>query len=130
MKKTTRRELIASSLFGATAVAASTLIACTKNKESDTATKVDSPKNEEPKELEFVSESENMAKTLNYSADASDVAAELRIDKGNVKGTDQFCTNCQFYTKKDDSSGTCTLFPNKLVKGEGWCRSWSFKANT
>ena len=39
--------------------------------------------------------------------------------------SDQTCSNCRLYASSDiDDWGTCTVFPGKLVAGEGWCMSW------
>jgi hypothetical protein len=42
---------------------------------------------------------------------------------------EQQCSNCQLYTAKADAKeGPCTLFPNRLVAGPGWCSAWVKKA--
>ena len=71
---------------------------------------------------------DNVASTLGYAADASTVDASVRVDKGETKGADQLCTNCRFYSAEDSTNGEggkCQLFPGKLVKGAGWCKSWA-----
>ncbi|HEM46221.1 MAG TPA: hypothetical protein ENO23_04160 [Alphaproteobacteria bacterium] len=39
--------------------------------------------------------------------------------------TDQRCSNCRFYTPRDDAErGACQLFPQGVVTAAGWCASW------
>ncbi len=37
---------------------------------------------------------------------------------------DQKCVTCALYVDKGDGLGSCSIFPGKLVKGEGWCNAW------
>ena len=39
------------------------------------------------------------------------------------------CANCSFYQGTAESpQGGCPLFPNKEVKGTGWCSAWAPKS--
>lgn len=82
--------------------------------------------------LVMVKESDPMAKSLAYVEDATKVDPKKRTDRSGVKGSSQFCFNCNFYqtTAADPSkvpAAPCTLFANKGVKGKGWCNSWTPK---
>lgn len=137
-KMTSRRELLkTTALSGAALAAASLITSCTKSEEK-TATKAvdetaavtaaDAPA--PAGDLPYVDPTSNKAKALRYAEDASEVPAETRGDKGDTKGAEQFCTNCQFYSEDNGEGGKCALFPGKLVKGKGWCVSWSLKAQS
>ena len=65
----------------------------------------------------MLAENDPAAKAEQYVADATKA-------KGAPPGA--LCSNCSIYggTQGADS-GTCTLFPGKLVKAAGWCKSWS-----
>lgn len=75
--------------------------------------------------LELVKEDDPLPKGLGYKHDATKAA---RTDKAGVKGSDQFCQNCQFYAKAGELAkeevGKCQLFPKGVVKAKGWCKSW------
>jgi hypothetical protein len=58
---------------------------------------------------------------LKYTEDASNAS---RMDKMGVAAADQYCDNCQFYTRTDDAWGGCSLFQNRLVASKGWCMGW------
>lgn len=68
-------------------------------------------------------------KALGYVLDAT--KAE-RVKKAEVEGKDQFCHNCQFYTKGDaidgQEAGKCLMLPAGAVHAKGWCKSWMKKA--
>ncbi len=73
------------------------------------------------------------AKAVNYVEDHANLKdAKLKIDRQGVKFEDQFCNNCSFYKevgeKEGSKVGTCTIFPQKLVKAKAWCSSWNKKA--
>lgn len=75
-------------------------------------------------ELPRVSEDGAMAKALNYVHDARSVDAAKRV-------SDRFCNNCALYDGgADDEWAKCSIFPGKLVAGEGWCSAWAPKQNT
>lgn len=84
--------------------------------------------------LSFVKPGEGMAASVNYQEDPEKMIkdAALKVDRQGVKFANQKCSGCMLYTsegKKDGvEAGKCTLFANKLVKGNGWCASWSKKA--
>ena len=65
----------------------------------------------------LLEESDPAAKAEQYVGDASKA-------KGAPPGA--LCSNCSIYSGADGAaSGTCTLFPGKLVQAGGWCKSWS-----
>lgn len=126
--KSTRRDLIKKAALGGTTLAAANILAaCSKTEK--TAEKAVEAVTEKVAELTYVSADNSTAKALGYVEDASTMAADARPDKGDTKGSDQLCNNCQFYTAKEGTEGgKCSLFPGKLVKDGAWCRSWSLKA--
>jgi hypothetical protein len=68
-------------------------------------------------DLPLLEESDPRAKALDYVADVSRA-------KGAADGSN--CANCSVYAAHGDAtSGTCQLFPGKLVPAAGWCRGWS-----
>jgi hypothetical protein len=68
-------------------------------------------------ELPLLSEQDPAAKAEAYVEDASRA-------KGASSGA--LCSNCSVYGGADGAAqGPCTLFPGKLVKAAGWCKSWS-----
>ncbi len=68
-------------------------------------------------ELPLLSEQDPAAKAVAYVADASRA-------KSATSGA--MCSNCSVYGGAEGAAqGTCTLFPGKLVKAAGWCKSWS-----
>ena len=72
-------------------------------------------------ELARVSEDDPTAKALNYVHDARQVDAAKRASSS-------FCNNCALYSGSvDDEWGKCSIFPGKLVAGEGWCSAWAAK---
>lgn len=130
IKDLNRRDLIKKSLIGTAFFAAAGIAGCTKKEEeSKTMTKTtDADKADAPAGAEYVAEDNSMAQSLGYKEKASEVDASVRVDKGETKGADQYCSNCQFYTAVNEEGGKCTLFPGKLVKKKGWCKSWQLKA--
>ena len=65
----------------------------------------------------LLEESDPAAKAEQYVADAKRAT-------GAQPGA--LCSNCSIYGGADGAdAGTCTLFPGKLVKAAGWCKSWS-----
>jgi hypothetical protein len=69
---------------------------------------------------------------VKYQAKVADVKeVELKIERNGVAWGKQLCSGCMLYTKvgsKDgDEVGKCSLFPEKLVKGPGFCASWQKK---
>ncbi|MEZ0391011.1 MAG: high-potential iron-sulfur protein [Pseudobdellovibrionaceae bacterium] len=83
--------------------------------------------------LPLVKPGEGMAASVQYHFKNSDVKdAKLKVDRAGVPFAQQTCSKCMLYTKagmKDgEEVGKCTLFAGMLVKGGGWCASWSKKA--
>ena len=72
----------------------------------------------------MIAETEPQAVALGYKHNVKDV------DKAKFPKykPGQLCNNCQLYTAKSDKDGLCTIFPGKLVAGEGWCNLWIKKA--
>lgn len=69
-------------------------------------------------------ETDAQAVALGYKADATkvDKAKYAKYQAGQV------CSNCNFYKDTGNNMGTCTVIPNKLVAGSGWCNLWVKKA--
>ena len=67
-------------------------------------------------------ESNPQASALGYKADAS------KIESANFPKytAGQKCTSCQMFRAKqpDTASGSCAIFPGKLVSAEGWCNAF------
>ncbi len=75
-------------------------------------------------ELPRVSEDDPMAKALNYVHDARTVDAAKRF-------SDRYCYNCALYAgEADDEWAKCSIFPGKVVAGQGWCNAWAPKASS
>lgn len=130
--KSTRRDLLRKTVLAGTALAAINLTAACSKKED---TKHGEPSNGENPEAEaaagYVSVDHSTAKALGYVEDGSSLGSDVRADKGTTKGADQTCNNCQFFTVDASTGGVggkCSLFSGNLVKTQGWCRSWSIKA--
>lgn len=72
--------------------------------------------------MPLVDPKDSVAKAVKYTEDHS----KSPEAKGNV------CKTCGFYANKGTQDGkevgTCTIFANKLVVGNGWCASWNKKA--
>lgn len=84
-------------------------------------------------DLPLVKPGEGTAASLNYVMDHKDLKdAKLKAERQGVKWDDQHCSGCQLYTKQGmkngEEVGSCQLFAGQLVKGKGWCSSWSKKA--
>lgn len=77
-------------------------------------------------EASMLLESNPQASTLGYRADAS------KIDSANFPkyAAGQKCTECQLYRARQSGAavGSCTIYPGKLVSGEGWCNAFVKKA--
>ena len=72
-------------------------------------------------ELPRVNEGGAMAKALNYVHDAKTVDAAKRF-------SDRYCNNCALYAgTADDEWAKCSIFPGKVVAGQGWCSAWAPK---
>ena len=72
-------------------------------------------------DLPRVNEDDPMAKALNYVHDAKTVDAAKRP-------SDRYCNNCALYAgDADDSWAKCSIFPGKVVAGQGWCSAWAPK---
>lgn len=136
MKKSplNRRDLIKKSLAGTALLASAGIVACSKkeeaaapNTEANAAAETEGGAAES---LEYIAEDNQMAQSLGYKENASAVDSSVRVDKGDTPGAEQYCTNCQFYVEKDgiEGGGGCQLFPGKLVKAKGWCKSWALKS--
>ena len=82
-----------------------------------------------PKPLPLLSETDQMAKTLGYHADAGKVDTKKWTKRAGDAGKKQFCYNCVLYKAQGDvkasKQGHCTLFPKNDVAARGWCNSWA-----
>ena len=75
-------------------------------------------------ELPRVSEDDPMAKALNYVHDARTVDAAKRA-------SNRYCNNCALYAGTADAEwAKCSIFPGKVVAGQGWCNVWAPKASS
>jgi hypothetical protein len=69
-------------------------------------------------DLPRVDENGQIAKTLNYVHDARTVDAAKRA-------SDRYCNNCALYAGgPGDEWAACSIFPGKVVAGQGWCTAW------
>ena len=97
-----RRDILKNSIFGVTAVAASSIF-------SGNVFAAD--------ELPELTEDDPMAASLGYKKDTATVDAAVQT-KHTVE---QNCANCALYTSKTDDLGTCTILAGKQVSAKGWC---------
>lgn len=78
-------------------------------------------------DLPLAKETDEPAKSLKYCANADKPSKNCEPRKAKDK-KDQFCYNCQLYTKlegeKKASKGKCMIMPKNRVLGGGWCQSW------
>ena len=75
-------------------------------------------------ELPRVNEDDPIAKTLSYVHDARSVDAAKRF-------SDRYCNNCALYAGSADAEwAKCSIFPGKVVAGQGWCNAWAPKATS
>lgn len=80
-------------------------------------------------DLPMAKETDPMPKTLKYCHDAKKPSAAC-ADRKKKEKADQFCHNCQLYTKLDDKKGKCMLMTTLAVASDGWCNSWVKKPGT
>jgi hypothetical protein len=64
------------------------------------------------------------AVALGYYEDHTEVDTAKWTRKAGPDGAGQMCSSCALYMDKGDGLGSCSIFPGKLVKGEGWCNAW------
>lgn len=102
-EKLSRRQLLQGALLSLAAVPAASLIA----RDAIAAEEV-------------LSESDPSAKQFGYVA----VASKSLTGTSPTYKPGQMCANCLQYKPKPNGVGTCAIFPNKLVKGTGWCKVW------
>ena len=80
-------------------------------------------------DLPKVSEDDPTAKALGYVHDVKSVDTSKFPKRAGEAGANQFCHNCSLYQAAEGEEwGKCSIFPGKLVKGEGWCNAWVAKA--
>lgn len=82
--------------------------------------------------LPLVEAGKGMAASVNYVEKHADLKdAKMKTTRQGLAWDQQRCNNCMLYTKVGDRGGKevgkCTLFQGQVVKGEGWCASWSKK---
>jgi hypothetical protein len=72
-------------------------------------------------------ESDAMPKSLKYCLDADKPSKQCDVRKAKDK-KDQYCRNCQLYTKLSGEGkaeiGKCMLMPKNSVPAQAWCMSW------
>lgn len=72
-------------------------------------------------------DSDAQPKSLGYCSDA-DKPTKQCGDRKNKDKKDQFCRNCQLYTKLSGEGknevGKCLLMPANSVHAGAWCKSW------
>ena len=78
-------------------------------------------------ELPHLSEDDPSAKALMYHSDATKAP---RADKGGVPAAAQFCHNCMFLQAGKGQWRPCQIFPANTVDINGWCLTWTAKAQT
>ena len=74
--------------------------------------------------LPMLSESDPVATSLGYKADAS------KVDKAKFPqyAAGQTCSNCSLYQgAAGSSSGACPIYAGKAVAAKGWCASYAKK---
>lgn len=66
------------------------------------------------------------AAALGYVEDA----AQVDVQQHPKKAANQNCANCALYQAGASEAGwgACSIFPGKLVAGEGWCSAWVQKS--
>ena len=105
MNNTTRRVFFIQAAAGASALAATQLMA-----------QAPAP---------MVNEKDPAAAGLGYAADTTKVDAKKYAKHTN----EQMCSNCQLYAgKPKEAAGPCPLFAGKQVAAKGWCSAWVKKA--
>ncbi len=65
-----------------------------------------------------------IAMALGYYPVAEDVDTKRFPKRAGDAGAKQFCDNCSLYKAVNDTHGTCSAIPGKLVAGAGWCNAW------
>jgi hypothetical protein len=72
---------------------------------------------------------EPLAQAMGYVTDAATVDTAKFPKRAGDAGASQFCNNCALYAGKvDDETAPCSIFQNRLVRGEGWCNAWVAKS--
>ncbi len=75
----------------------------------------------------LVKDSDPLPKSLGFCSNADKPTAQCKDRKAKDK-KDQYCHNCQLYTKLSGDGakevGKCLLMPTNSVPTNGWCKSW------
>ncbi|RZA09874.1 MAG: High potential iron-sulfur protein [Proteobacteria bacterium] len=83
-------------------------------------------------DLPACKETDPAPKALKYVSDAA--KAKKPSPRAEATRKDQFCHNCQLYTKLsgsgDSEVGKCLVIPKCAVAHHGWCMSWVKKPGT
>ncbi|MFM7571409.1 MAG: high-potential iron-sulfur protein [Betaproteobacteria bacterium] len=72
----------------------------------------------------LVAETDAQAVALGYKANT----AQVDQKKYPKYTAEQKCVNCQLYQSKSADSGSCAVFPGKLVAAAAWCNAYQKKA--
>lgn len=83
--------------------------------------------------LPLVKPGEGMAASLHYVHNHKDLKDKsLMVERQGVPFEKQHCAACMLFTpagkKNGEEVGKCQLFAGQLVKGTGWCTSYTKKA--
>lgn len=81
----------------------------------------------EAQQLPHLMDSDPSAKALMYFDDAKKAP---RSDKSGVAADQQFCHTCMFLQAGTGQWRPCQIFPANLVNIDGWCLTWTPKAQT
>lgn len=66
-----------------------------------------------------------VAKAIGYKQNVADIDYKKYPKRKEASAKDQFCKNCNLYTKQNDGWGKCTMINSGLVSANGWCGSWN-----
>ena len=76
-----------------------------------------------------VTEDEPLAQAMGYVKDASTVDTAKFPKRAGDEGAKQFCYNCALFAGEADAeTAPCSIFQNRLVRGQGWCNAWVAKS--
>jgi hypothetical protein len=73
---------------------------------------------------EVLTEQDPTAVALGYYQDHTKVDTAKWSKKAGPDGEKQHCSTCALFNATSDGMGHCSIFPGKLVNGNGWCSAW------